>query len=212
MRRRSGLLVAGLALVSLLGTGCGPGPAREGDAGAAPGTARTTASPAPSRTTTAPQPGPSHAPTARPTRLLVPDAGVDTSLTPLGLASDRTVEVPPLVAHDIAGWYKYGPPPGERGPAVVLGHVTTGPHRDGVFRRLGDVRPGDPVVVRRADGTSARFVVDRVRTVAKSEFPTQEVYGDVGRAELRLITCGGQRSAAGYSANVIVFAHRTGAS
>ncbi|WP_432090402.1 class F sortase [Streptomyces sp. NRRL F-5630] len=206
------MLVAGLALVSLLGTGCGPGPAREGDAGAAPGTARTTASPAPSRTTTAPQPGPSHAPTARPTRLLVPDAGVDTSLTPLGLASDRTVEVPPLVAHDIAGWYKYGPPPGERGPAVVLGHVTTGPHRDGVFRRLGDVRPGDPVVVRRADGTSARFVVDRVRTVAKSEFPTQEVYGDVGRAELRLITCGGQRSAAGYSANVIVFAHRTGAS
>ncbi|MET8555630.1 class F sortase [Streptomyces sp. NPDC004959] len=206
------MLVAGLALVSLLGTGCGPGPAREGDAGAAPGTARTTASPAPSRTTTAPQPGPSHAPTARPTRLLVPDAGVDTSLTPLGLASDRTVEVPPLVAHDVAGWYKYGPPPGERGPAVVLGHVTTGPHRDGVFRRLGDVRPGDPVVVRRADGTSARFVVDRVRTVAKSEFPTQEVYGDVGRAELRLITCGGQRSAAGYSANVIVFAHRTGAS
>ncbi|WP_432159480.1 class F sortase [Streptomyces sp. NRRL F-5630] len=206
------MLVAGLALVSLLGTGCGPGPAREGDAGAAPGTARTTASPAPSRTTTAPQPGPSHAPTARPTRLLVPDAGVDTSLTPLGLAPDRTVEVPPLVAHDVAGWYKYGPPPGERGPAVVLGHVTTGPHRDGVFRRLGDVRPGAPVVVRRADGTSARFVVDRVRTVAKSEFPTQEVYGDVGRAELRLITCGGQRSAAGYSANVIVFAHRTGAS
>ncbi|WP_435192639.1 class F sortase [Streptomyces sp. NRRL F-5630] len=206
------MLVAGLALVSLLGTGCGPGPAREGDAGAAPGTARTTASPTPSRTTTAPQPGPSHAPTARPTRLLVPDAGVDTSLTPLGLAPDRTVEVPPLVAHDVAGWYKYGPPPGERGPAVVLGHVTTGPHRDGVFRRLGDVRPGDPVVVRRADGTSARFVVDRVRTVAKSKFPTQEVYGDVGRAELRLITCGGQRSAAGYSANVIVFAHRTGAS
>ncbi|NEA41375.1 class F sortase, partial [Streptomyces sp. SID11385] len=43
------MLVAGLALVSLLGTGCGPGPARTGDAGAAPGTARTTASPSPSR-------------------------------------------------------------------------------------------------------------------------------------------------------------------
>ncbi|MDT0412781.1 MULTISPECIES: class F sortase [Streptomyces] len=206
------MFVAGLALVSLLGTGCGPGPGRTGDAGAAPGAARTTASPAPSRTTTAPEPGPSRPSTARPTRLLVPAAGVDTSLTPLGLAPDRTVEVPPLVAHDVAGWYRYGPLPGERGPAVVLGHVTTGPHRDGVFRRLGRMRAGDRVVVRRADGASVRFVVDRVRTVAKTEFPTQEVYGDVKRAELRLITCGGQRSAAGYSANVIVFAHRTGAS
>ncbi|WP_431039176.1 class F sortase [Streptomyces sp. P6-2-1] len=211
------MLVAGLALVSLLGTGCGPGPARTedtGGAGAAAGTARATAPPTPSRTTTAPRPGPSRTSpaAARPTRLLVPAAGVDTSLTPLGLAPDRTIEVPPLVAHDVAGWYTYGPPPGERGPAVVLGHVTTGPHRDGVFRRLGRVRPGDRVVVRRADGASVRFVVDRVRTVDKSEFPTQEVYGDVPGAELRLITCGGQRSAAGYSANVIVFAHRAGAS
>ncbi|EFG65071.1 peptidase C60, sortase A and B [Streptomyces sp. SPB074] len=137
---------------------------------------------------------------------------MDTPLTPLGLAPDRTVEVPPLVAHDVAGWYRYGPPPGERGPAVVLGHVTTGPDRDGVFRRLGGVERGDPIVVRRADGSTVRFVVDRVRTVAKSEFPTKEVYGDVPRAELRLITCGGRRDAAGYSANVIVFAHRTGAS
>ncbi|MEU6442997.1 class F sortase [Streptomyces sp. NPDC047046] len=205
------MLVAGLALVSLLGTGCGPGPARTGDTGAAPGTARTTASPSPSSRSTSAAPDPS-ASTASPTRLLVPAAGVDTSLTPLGLAPDRTVEVPPLVAHDVAGWYEYGPLPGERGPAVVLGHVTTGPHRDGVFRRLGEVRRGDRVVVRRAGGASVRFVVDRVRTVAKSEFPTQEVYGDVKRAELRLITCGGQRSAAGYSANVIVFAHRTGGS
>ncbi|NEA38308.1 class F sortase, partial [Streptomyces sp. SID11385] len=110
------MLVAGLALVSLLGTGCGPGPARTGDAGAAPGTARTTASPSPSRTSEAAA-GPS-ASTARPTRLLVPAAGVDTSLTPLGLAPDRTVEVPPLVAHDVAGWYENGPLPGERGPAV----------------------------------------------------------------------------------------------
>ncbi|MFF5499890.1 hypothetical protein [Streptomyces aquilus] len=39
----------------------------------------------------------------------------------------------------------------------------------------------------------AVFTVDAVDTFAKDAFPTQKVYGSTGgRAELRLITCGGQ--------------------
>jgi hypothetical protein len=45
-----------------------------------------------------------------------------------------------------------------------------------------------------------------VQTVAKSRFPTSQVYGNVNRPELRLITCGGPRTGAGYRDNVIVFA------
>ncbi|OON76194.1 class F sortase [Streptomyces tsukubensis] len=146
-----------------------------------------------------------------PARLLIPDAGVDTSVMPLGLAADRTIEVPPAVAHDTAGWYRYGPTPGEKGPAVVLGHVTTGPHRAGVFQRLERLRRGARIVVRLENGSSARFTVDRLRTVGKDAFPTKEVYGDVPDAQLRLITCGGDRTAAGYDSNVIVFAHRVSA-
>ena len=49
-----------------------------------------------------------------------------------------------------------------------------------------------------------------VRTYAKAHFPDQEVYGDRGRPELRLITCGGAYDpTAGYAANVIAFAHLT---
>ncbi len=141
-----------------------------------------------------------------PVALKVPSIGVDTSLLSLGLASDGTVEVPPVVAHDQAGWYRYSPSPGQTGPAVILGHVTVGEYGDGVFRRLTELKRGDEIVARLADGREPVFRVTAVRTVAKSAFPTQEVYGDTARPELRLITCGGTRTGEGYADNVIVFA------
>nr|WP_119612543.1 class F sortase [Streptomyces acidiscabies] len=141
-----------------------------------------------------------------PVALKVPSIGVDTSLLSLGLASDGTVAVPPVVAHDQAGWYRHSPSPGQTGPSVILGHVTVGKYGDGVFRRLSELRRGDEVVTRLADGREPVFRVTAVRTVAKSAFPTQEVYGDTARPELRLITCGGSRTGEGYADNVIVFA------
>ncbi|MFF8593038.1 class F sortase [Streptomyces sp. NPDC015220] len=151
------------------------------------------------------------APLARsaPVRLRIPDIGVDTPLMGLGLAPDRTVQVPPVRAHSPAGWYRGSPTPGQLGPSVILGHVTVGRYGDGVFVRLARLRPGARVVVRLQDGASATFTVDAVRTVAKDRFPTREVYGDTDRPELRLITCGGARSGDGYLDNVIVFATLT---
>ncbi|MFD8717180.1 class F sortase [Streptomyces sp. NPDC059629] len=145
-----------------------------------------------------------------PVRLRIPAIGVDTPLLALGLAADGTVQVPPITAHDRAGWYRYSPTPGQVGPSVILGHVTVGTYGDGIFRRLAELRRGEEVVTRLENGTSAVFTVGEVRTVAKAEFPTKDVYGNVDRPELRLITCGGPRSGHGYLDNVIVFAALTG--
>ncbi|KOV29987.1 class F sortase [Streptomyces sp. XY152] len=167
---------------------------------------------------TAGRPGsttPSARPFAEPVRVLarsvpvgleIPAIGVDTPVIRLGLAPDRTVQVPPVTAHDRAGWYRHSPTPGQIGPSVILGHVTVGRHGDGVFRHLARLRPGDGIVARLENGTAAVFAVDSVRTVAKADFPTDAVYGDVGRPELRLITCGGPRTGDEYRDNVIVFA------
>jgi len=141
-----------------------------------------------------------------PVRLEIPAIGVDTGVLRLGLAGDGTVEVPPIAADDRAGWYEHSPTPGQTGPSVILGHVTVGAYGDGVFRRLGELRRGDRVVARLENGSSAEFAVTEVRTTAKAHFPTAEVYGDVDRPELRLITCGGPRTGDGYADNVIVFA------
>ena len=134
---------------------------------------------------------------------------MDTPLTRLGLAADGTVQVPPVAAHSPAGWYSGSPTPGQLGPSVILGHVTVGRYGDGVFLRLSRLRPGQRVDVGLRDGEAATFTVDAVRTVAKDRFPTQQVYGDTDRPELRLITCGGPRTGTGYLDNVVVFASLT---
>ncbi|MGW2825281.1 class F sortase [Streptomyces sp. NPDC001443] len=141
-----------------------------------------------------------------PVGLRIPAIGVDTPVMQLGLAADGTVQVPPVTAHDRAGWYRYSPTPGQVGPSVILAHVTVGAYGDGVFRHLADLRRGDRIEARLENGRTAEFTVESVRTVAKADFPADQVYGDVDRPELRLITCGGARTGDGYLDNVIVFA------
>ncbi|WP_243639213.1 class F sortase [Streptacidiphilus pinicola] len=146
-----------------------------------------------------------------PVGLKIPSIGVDASVMSVGLNSDGTVGVPPIEANAPAGWYDGSPTPGQTGPSVILGHVTVGQYGDGVFLHLGRLHPGDRIEVRRQDGSTAVFAVDRVQTVDKSAFPTSAVYGNVDRPALRLITCGGPHlSGGGYPDNVIVYASLTG--
>lgn len=67
---------------------------------------------------------------------------------------------------------------------------------------------GDVIRVHREDARVAEFIVDDVESFAKETFPTEQVYGDIDHAGLRLITCGGDydRGAGGYLANTVVFA------
>ncbi|NEC86539.1 class F sortase [Streptomyces sp. SID12501] len=144
-----------------------------------------------------------------PVRLRIPALGVDTPVMRLGLASDGTVQVPPISDHDQAGWYEHSPTPGQTGPSVILGHVTVGAYGDGVFHGLSRLRRGEKIVARLENGTETEFTVTSLRTVAKADFPTDDVYGNVDRPELRLITCGGPKDETGYLDNVIAFAALT---
>ncbi|WP_436492698.1 class F sortase [Actinokineospora sp. HUAS TT18] len=146
-------------------------------------------------------------PVAEPASITIPKIGAESTLVPLGLNPDQTVEVPPVTQPMQAGWYRLGPRPGDVGPAVVLGHVDGG-GKPGIFHRLRELAAGDEVRVSRADGSVALFTVTRVEQIAKKEFPTDRVYGETDAAELRLITCGGSFDAAAksYRENVIVYA------
>lgn len=142
-------------------------------------------------------------PAGDPLRVRIPAIGVDAPLRRLGLNGDGTLEVP---GFEEAGWYSGGPRPGEPGPAVVAAHLdsTTGP---AVFYRLGQVRPGDVVLVDYGDGT-ATFAVQRSDRFAKLQFPTETVYGPTDGPELRLVTCDGDfdRRTRSYKDNLIVWA------
>lgn len=149
---------------------------------------------------------------SKPVSLSIPEIAVHHKLVTLGLNPDHTVEVPPLSKVDVPGWYKYSPTPGERGPAVILGHVDSAKQGEGVFFRLADMKPGQHVSVDRADGSTAVFTVDKVKQYPKSDFPTEAVYGTTPNPQLRLITCGGafDEQEHSYADNTVVYAHLTG--
>ena len=216
-------MLAAVALAAVMpASGCASGSGTHaGGTGTIPSAASSIAGTAPAGSASGPSGSTSAAtsgnpaastPVARsvPVRLQIPDIGVDTPVISLGLAADGTVQVPPIEADSPAGWYQDSPTPGQIGPSVILGHVTVGQYGNGVFLHLDRLRPGARVVVRLQDGASADFTVDSVRTVPKDQFPTQQVYGNVDRPELRLITCGGPRTSDGYRDNVLVFASLTG--
>lgn len=147
-------------------------------------------------------------PHSEPTRLSIPDIGVNAPFVPLTLDAAGKLNAPPENNNNLVGWYADGPTPGEPGNAIVAGHVdtTTGP---AVFLLLSLLKPGSTAEITRADRTVVTFRVDSVETFAKDKFPDQRVYGDTPDPQLRIITCGGSYDHAkkDYRDNVVVFAH-----
>jgi LPXTG-site transpeptidase (sortase) family protein len=154
--------------------------------------------------------GPAPLGPSRPLTISIPAVGVHSPVNPIGLAADGTLAVPQPGPHlDQAAWFENSPTPGQPGPAIIEGHVdsTQGPS---VFFRLGDMKPGDQILVRRADGRMLTFHVDAVRDFLKTRFPTTRVYGGsrLDRPTLRLITCSDFNAAIHHHVgNEVVFAH-----
>jgi sortase (surface protein transpeptidase) len=199
-----GLLVATAGTAGLLLT-------RHGTPALRPPALGVNAVPVPTNTIVAPPQSAQPGPVSRPVALTIPLIGVQTKLMYLGLKSDGELQVPPLFLASVAGWYTGSPRPGAIGSAIIVGHIDNkkGP---GVFYRLRTLRRGDRIYVRRADGTLVEFRVTSVQTYLKNHFPTEDVFGPVPDAELRLITCGGAYDYAigHYLSNIVVYAAEVG--
>ncbi len=202
-------LAAGLAVIA--GGTAGLLLTRHSTPAMRPVAAGVAALPAPTGPIVAPPQTAAPKPVAAPVSLTIPLIGVQTNLITLGLASNGELQVPPLASASVAGWYTGSPRPGAIGSAIIVGHIDSG-NSAGVFVRLNTLTRGDKVYVKRADGTLVEFRVTSVQSYLKDDFPTQEVYGPVPDAELRLITCGGAFDAATghYLRNIVVYATEVG--
>ncbi|MGH3502709.1 MAG: class F sortase, partial [Nocardioidaceae bacterium] len=147
-------------------------------------------------------------PASKPTQITIPAIGVHAKVMTLGLKKDGSIQVPPFQQHSRAGWYTRSPTPGQIGPSVILGHIDSKKYGPAVFYKLGALKQADTIRVKRADGHTARFRVDRVVEFPKDQFPTTAVYGSTNHAGLRLITCGGQfnPNKGHYKDNIVAYA------
>ena len=148
-----------------------------------------------------------------PVGLEIPAIGLRADVVPIGSRPERALDEPagvpvggadaPVGGADApVGWDRRSPAPGELGSSVMVGQV------EAAFAGLRLLRPGDEILVRRADGSLVRFVVTGIGLYPRKAFPNERVYGPRDHPELTLVTRGGtiDRNRRSYGSNLIVYA------
>jgi sortase (surface protein transpeptidase) len=141
---------------------------------------------------------------SRPVHLSIPIIGLSVPLSVLTLNKNGTVNVPTNFSEP--GWYKGDRSPGQKGSAVILGHVDNY-HGPAVFYHLAKLNLGNHVDVTLADGKKLVFAVIGIRMYKKTNFPDALVYGSRTYPALQLVTCGGifDPKTGHYLSNIVVF-------
>lgn len=208
-------LLAGLLVYAVLGRGT---PDRITDATeASQALAEPTPTVTPPSPTAAPTPAtsvparpatlPPVRPVAVPTQVAISSIDAELSVVPTGVTADGLMEIP--ADPRVAGWYRYGPDPlSESGAVVVSAHIDS-KERVGPLARLGQVSPGDEVVVTTAD-EEVRYVIERVDSYPKTVIDLDAVFTRDGAPRLHIVTCGGEwdASAGSYEDNIVAVAVR----
>jgi sortase (surface protein transpeptidase) len=104
---------------------------------------------------------------AEPIRLVIPSLGLDIVIEQVGMDDTGKMGVPVEVGN--AGWWKYGAKPGEKGSAVLAGHVDTPDGQFGIFYELEKLLPGDQILVYDAEGIVHIYEVDFVQVYPDEE-------------------------------------------
>jgi LPXTG-site transpeptidase (sortase) family protein len=129
-------------------------------------------------------PTPTPVPVFVPERVVIPALQVNAPTVPVGTEADGSMGTP-STAYQIAWW---------EGVKVGAGNALLAGHSDwngapGAFQQLGDLKPGDPVIVT-GQGQSLTFRVTWVQLLSGGIDATQ-ILGPQGSPVVTLITCGG---------------------
>jgi len=126
-----------------------------------------------------------------PVRLSVPSIGINSYIEPLGTLPNGDMATPAQNPWVDSGWYSDGPHPGERGSAVIDGHLDRPGGYPAVFWYLRNIHVGDAVFVTEKDGKQLRFHVTRIAYYTPQDAPLQDIFGNRSGNYLNLITCAG---------------------
>lgn len=141
-----------------------------------------------------------------PERLIIPELRIDAYVEHLGIAPSGNMAVPR--GFNTVGWFRLGTVPGERGSAVMDGHVNNALGMDAVFSKIHTLRKGSELYVRSEKGDLLRFLVEEVATYRKDAVPRERVFARDDVPRLNLITCAGTWNSDkdSYSKRTVVYA------
>ena len=128
---------------------------------------------------------------ANPQHLLVPVVGINAPVEAVGIAPSGDLATPTVSPWTDTGWYTGGPRPGEKGSAVIDGHLDRPGGLPAVFWRLREMHKGNEVDIVDSNGQTLRFRVTDVEYYAPQDAPIQLIFGNSSGKYLNLITCAG---------------------
>jgi LPXTG-site transpeptidase (sortase) family protein len=139
-----------------------------------------------------------------PLRLKIPSVGINTAIEHLGLTPAGAMDVPK--DPNAVGWYSPGPRPGEKGSAVIGGHLDWFYGKTAAFSRLKELHAGDLLQIEDEKGQLIFFTVREIR-IFDSAADTTEVFHSASGMHLNLITCAGtwNKFTQNYSQRLVVF-------
>ncbi len=123
----------------------------------------------------------------RPFRLLIDKLGVDAPVATFGLDDNAVPEVP--YEGGVVAWYDFTATPGMGSNAVFAGHLTW--YGDAVFKRLGELQPGDRIALRGENGAELAYEVASNDLIDPSDPAVMRVFDATESDTITLITCGG---------------------
>jgi sortase A len=128
--------------------------------------------------------------TTYPTRISIPKINLDTEVESVGLTYSGNMSTPKKLMN--TGWYKYGTVPGNKGSAVIDGHVDNGLGLAAVFKNLKQLAIGDDVYVKNNLNQELHFRVIDTQIYYYKDVPLTLMFNrDDGPSYLNLITCDG---------------------
>src|SRR5579859_5217049 len=141
-----------------------------------------------------------------PITLLIPKINLTTPIEAVGQDQQGRMDVPKNPQD--TGWYDLGFKPGEKGSAVIDGHLDTVTGAPAAFWSLAQLQTGDHIFVIDAHHTKYSFVISREATYDYDKVPLQQIFATVDKPRLNLITCRGvfDKKTKNYSKRIVIFA------
>ena len=148
-------------------------------------------------------------------RLIVPAVGIDAPFTYKLVGGDGQMPNPngpeDVAYYDFTQWPGLGGLPDKGGNVVLAGHVDYINYGPAVFWRLRDLKVGDEVQIRMADGATVTYVIEFNKTVDPDSDDWASIVEATNDESVTLITCTGEFSAGHYSNRQIVWGRRKAA-
>lgn len=141
----------------------------------------------------------------KPGKLLIPAINIKADIEEVGLDSQGRMDIPST--DFTVGWFSKGYKPGEKGNAVIDGHLDQANGAPAIFWNLSKLKSGDKIIITDNNGKEFSFIVKGLKNYPYNAFPLTEVFGSSGKAGLNLITCEGtwDSSNKNYSHRTVVF-------